>query len=235
MSNASSILWVARMRFFDDLRIREVELARGVVRSARLVALDRSETRGWDGPHVASKLRLRWEMARGGWARWDSGGISRFRMPVVVATGPILNRIAAWINERRIVSALKRFDCSVVFHTHPFLFLPPEPSRRAYRVHFDLVDNFFDGWPDNATGLSRKRFLRDAMLRADSLSAISHCLCDRVEEFIGRRPAYVPNGAALDEIQAWPKERAEAVRARYSLHGKVALAYIGNHIEDFDG
>jgi glycosyltransferase involved in cell wall biosynthesis len=235
MNPPSSILWIARMRFLDYLRIREVELARGVSKRARVIALDRSETTGWDEPMLSSKLRVRWDMALGGWGSWTDEGIERFRMPVVVATGPITNRIAAWINERRVRQAIDRFGCGTVFHSNPFLFLPPPPGRRSYRVHFDLVDNFFDGWPDTVTGLSRKRFMRDAMLRADSLSAISHCLCDRVEEFIGRRPAYVPNGAALDEIRAWPPERSAAVRARYSLQGKRVLAYIGNHVEGFDG
>ncbi len=235
MNPASSILWIGRMRFFTTLRIREAELAQGVARRARIIALDRSETRGWEEPHLSSKLRLRWEMARGGWARWEDGGIARFRMPVMVGTGPLTNRFAAWLNERRISLAVDRFGCGTVFHSNPFLFLPPESGRRSYRVHFDLVDNFFDGWPDSFVGRSRKRFLGDAMLRADSLSAISHCLCDRVEEFIGRRPEYVPNGVALDEIKAWAPERAAAARARHSLQGKMALAYIGNHIADFDG
>src|SRR4030095_8202296 len=108
--------------------------------------------------------------------------------------------------------------------SHPFNFLPPVPGRRSYRVHFDLVDNFFDSWPDSITGLSRKRFMREAMLRADSLSAVSNTLCDRVEEFIGRRPTYVPNGAALEEIRAWPRQRAAAVRDRLGLTGRRALA-----------
>lgn len=230
-----SILWIARMRFFTDLRIREVELGRRVSRRTKLIALDRSDVRAWDAPYVSSKLRLRWEMARGGWARWDDREMDRFRMPVAVATGPIMNRFAAWLNERRIAEALDRFGCGTVFHSHPFLFLPPQSRRRSYRVHFDLVDNFYDGWPDSIVGRSKKRFLRDALLRADTISAISHCLCDRVEELVGRRPAHVPNGAAVDEIKAWPPERSAAVRSRHSLEGKLALAYIGNHIEDFDG
>ena len=235
MNSSTSILWLARMRFFGDLRVREFELARRVARTRKVIALDRSDARGWDEPRLASKMKLRWDMARGGWQRWDDGDVARFRMPVVVATGPVANRIAAWINERGVVSALDRFGCNMVFLSHPFLFLPPARGRRAYRVHFDLVDNFFDGWPDTITGRSRKRFIREAMLRADSLSAISHCLCDRVEEFIGRRPIYVPNGAALREIRAWPAERAAAVRARHDLGNRRALAYIGNHVADFDG
>jgi len=235
MNPASSILWVARMRYFHNLRIREFELARRVARSAKVFALDRSDARGWDEPRLSSKVKLRWDMARGGWARWDDGDVARFRMPVIVGTGPVTNRVAAWINERRVVEATRRFGCGTVFLSHPFFFLPPERSHRDYRVHFDLVDNFFDGWPDTVTGLSRKRFMRELMLRADTLSAISHCLIDRVEEFIGRRPIYVPNGAALDESAAWPAVRVAAVRARYNLEGRRALAYIGNHIAGFDG
>ncbi|HZI94013.1 MAG TPA: glycosyltransferase [Patescibacteria group bacterium] len=235
MNPPSSILWLARMRFFDDLRTREFELARRVARDVKVIALDRSDARGWDEPHFMSKMMLRWDMLRGGWAQWDGAEVSRFRMPIVVATGPVANRVAACINERRIRVALERFNCGTVFHSHPFLFMPPVCGRRNYRVHFDLVDNFFDGWSDTIIGRSRKHFIREAMLRADTLSAISHCLCDRVEEFIGRRPIYVPNGAAVEEIRAWPAERAAAVRARHGLAGRRVLAYIGNHIADFDG
>jgi glycosyltransferase involved in cell wall biosynthesis len=91
------------------------------------------------------------------------------------------------------------------------------------------VDNFIDMWPDSMVGRSRKRFLGDAMLRADSLTAISHTLCDRVEELIGRRPSYVPNGAALEEMRAWPAARVARIRERHSLQGKTVLAFIGNH------
>ncbi|MGH9869780.1 MAG: glycosyltransferase family 4 protein [Candidatus Polarisedimenticolia bacterium] len=230
-----SILWVARMRFLKDLRIREVELARGLASRADIVALDRSETAGWGESSTLSKLRLRWQMARGGWASWTENSIRHFRMPVVVGTGPVTNRAAAWINERRIGMALDRFQCTMVFHSNPFLFLPPPAAGRRYRVHFDLVDNFFDGWKDSLVGRSRKRFLKDAVLRADSLSAISHSLCDRMEEFAGRRPAYVPNGAAVDEIERWPVARVQEARARHRLEGKTALAYIGNHVDEFDG
>ena len=233
--NHAPILWMARMRYYDDVRVREFEFARRVVRHRPVIALDCSDARGWDDPRLMSKLILRWDMARQRWSRWDDGPVPRFRMPVVVATGPVTNRIAAMINERRVMQAMKKFGCETVFHSHPFTFLPPERRRRNYRVHFDLVDNFFDGWPDSITGLSRKRFMRDAMLRADSLSAVSHSLCDRVEEFIGRRPSYVPNGAELEKIRAWPPHRAAAIRERYGLSGRRALAYIGNHMGEFDG
>ena len=235
MSHDSSILWLARMRYYDDLRVREFEFARRLAKSRKLIALDCSDARGWDDPRLISKLMLRWDMARGGWRHWDDGSIPRFRMPVLVATGPVTNRIASWINERRVRQAMDKFGCGTVFHSNPFNFLPPPPGRRDYRVHFDLVDNFFDGWPDSVTGLSRKRHMREAMLQADSLSAVSHCLCDRVEEFIGRRPTYVPNGSALEEIRAWPPQRAAGVRERLGLSGRRALAYIGNHSAEFDG
>src|SRR5262245_36353835 len=219
------------MRFFDHLRLRESELAQRLARHTRLVALDRSETRGWDQPGVSSKLKLRWDMARGNWACWKNGDeFERFRMPVMLCTGPVMNRVAAWVNERNIAEARRRFGCENVFHSDPMMFLPPARDRRSYRVHFDLVDNFYDMWPEaTMVGRSRKRFLRDAMLNADSLSAISHSLCDRVEEFTGRRPSYVPNGARLEEMRSWPKERASKVRERHSLEGKTVLAHIGNH------
>lgn len=234
-SEPRSILWIARMLFFNDLRIREVELAQGLASRARIVALDRSETVGWGERSLVSRLKLRWQLATGGWESWRDDSMERFRMPVVAGMGPLVSRAAARINERRIVQALERFQCSMVFHSHPLIFMPPPASRRRYRVHFDLVDNFLDGWSDSMVGRARKSFLKDALLRADSISAISHSLCDRIEEVTGRRPAYVPNGAAVEEIQAWPRTRIEETRRRHGLEGKTTLAYIGNHLDEFDG
>lgn len=228
-TNGASVLWIARMRFIEHLRLREVELAHCVARRARVVALDRSDSRGWEELSVSSKLRLRWDMATGGWARWNGGDLERFRMPVWLGAGPGTSRVAAWINERNVTEARRRFGCETVYHSDPLVFLPPPKSRRSYRVHFDLVDNFFDMWPDSLVGRSRKRFLSDAMLRADSLTSISHSLCDRVEQFIGRRPAYMPNGAHLEEMRSWPASRASRIRKRHSLEGKTVLALIGNH------
>ncbi|MBI3447362.1 MAG: hypothetical protein HY049_00370 [Acidobacteria bacterium] len=200
------------MRFFPDLRIREVELMSRVARRRKVYALDRSDPEGWDRSNTLSKLKLRWDLARRGWSVDPNGPVTRFRMPVYAATGPILSRLAARANERGILKALDRFGCDTVFHSHPFFFLPPTPGSRAYRAHFDLVDNFIDEFGDSRVGRSRRRFLLDALLAADSLSAVSPRLCDRVEELTGRRPVYVPNGAELDEIRAWPAWRAGKVR-----------------------
>jgi len=232
---STAILWIARMRFFPDLRIREVELMSRVARRRKVYALDRSDPEGWDRPNTLSKLKLRWDLATGGWSVDSDAPVTRFRMPVYAATGPILSRLAARANERAILKALDRFGCDTVFHSHPFFFLPPTAGRRPYRAHFDLVDNFIDEFGDTRVGRSRRRFLLDAILAVDSLSAVSPRLCDRVEALTGRRPAYVPNGAALDEIRAWPEERAARVRERLGLGGKKVLTYIGNHMASCDG
>lgn len=229
------ILWVGRMMFTPTLRIREVELALRIARRFRLVAVDRADALGAGGRDIVSKLRLRWRFARGGWDLLENGRLPRFRMPVAASTEPVLDRIAARVNERFIREALDRFSCRWVFHSSPFYFQPPAPGRRAYRCHFDVVDNFFDDWPATFLGRWRRGFLRDAIRGADSLTTISLCLCDRVEELTGRRPVYVPNGAALAEIRAWPRARVGAVREHHRFEGRRVLAYIGNHFAAFDG
>jgi hypothetical protein len=45
----------------------------------------------------------------------------------------------------------------------------------------------------------------------------------------------VPNGASVDQIRAWPAQRARDVRSCLGLDGRRVLAYIGNHVADFDG
>src|SRR5262245_59727837 len=116
MNPASSIRWMARMRYYDALRVREFEFARRVGRGRKLIALDCSDARGWDDSRLSGKLMLRWDMVCSRWSQWDNGPIPRFRMPVVVATGPVTNRIAAWINERRVMQAIEKFGCGTVFH-----------------------------------------------------------------------------------------------------------------------
>jgi glycosyltransferase involved in cell wall biosynthesis len=230
-----SVLWIGRMIFSPVVRIREPELLDHVAGHARVFALDRSDAPDWGREGLKAKLRLRYTLAATPWTTFDAGTHTRFRMPLAMATDPILGPLAAVINERNVRRALERFGCDVVFHSSPTFFMPDRPGRRSYRYHFDLVDNFFDGYPDTPTGRWRRGFLRELMLRADSLSTISHRLCDRVEEFTGRRPAYIPNGVDLDRLRAWPAARAEAVRQRHGLIGRRVLVYVGNHMASFDG
>jgi glycosyltransferase involved in cell wall biosynthesis len=225
------------MRFSPHIRIREIELAQRVARHAHVHALDRSdalETASTDAGFSA-RLMKRWKLARGGREPIAHNGVTRFRMPVLAATEPVLDRIAASLNERELRRALSRFGCGVVFHSSPFFFLTPRRDRRTYRSHFDLVDNFFEEWPDSIVGRSRRRFLFESMENADTLSTCTLTLCDRVERMLGRRPTYIPNGADVDAIRAWPREGATAVRARLGLSERPVFAYIGNHMASIDG
>lgn len=227
------VLWIARMIFTEGIRVREVEIAKRAADQARLFALHCPGSEANVLRSFVGKIGYRLRMASTGFGILSQDRITRFRMPVWAATGPIFNRLAARINERRVRRAARHFGCRHVFHSNPFFFLPSQDSGLS--VHFDLVDNFFDEWPETLVGRSRKRFLFDALRRADTLSTCSQSLCDRVEEEIGRRPEWLPNGAALAEIRAWPKGRAEAVRERYGLRDRRVIAYIGNHISGFDG
>ncbi len=227
------ILWIARMLYATSIRLRELEFAKRLCDRVPVYLLDRHEVVGGQDNSLRAKLGLRWRLRRGGWRVLERGPITRFAMPVTAATGPWFNRIAADINERRIERALRNFDCDRVFHSCQFFFLPPQ--RRAYRCHFDLVDNFFEEWPDTITDRSRKAFLRDVMRRADTLSTMSLTMCDKVEAFTGRRPLYLPNSADIEGIAAWPRAGAKALRARLGLEGRRVAGFIGNHSMHFDG
>src|SRR5437867_7231610 len=119
-----SILWIGRMRFFNDLRIRETELLLRISRGRKVFALDRSDATGWHTRRLVEKLRLRAGMALCGWDEIEVGNITHFRMPIAVATGPVMNRVVSVLNERMIEAALERFGCDTVFHSNQFLFMP---------------------------------------------------------------------------------------------------------------
>ncbi|HKY34257.1 MAG TPA: glycosyltransferase family 4 protein [Candidatus Polarisedimenticolia bacterium] len=233
MTEPEAILWIGRMRFSPVIRIREVELARVIARSRRVVALDRSDA-PWDDPSPYGRIRHRLALASGGWKTLPGDGVERFRMPVWMSNRSPGDRLAARLNERGVRRALAWFGCRRVFHSSPGFFLPPE-KERGYRCHFDLVDNYLDHFPDTRYGRARRTFLLDQLARADSLSTISHHLCTRIEQELGRRPAYVPNGAAIEAIASWPGERVQRLRARPGFAGRRLLVYVGNHMASFDG
>lgn len=230
---AKAILWIARMLYATNIRLRELEFAKRLCKRAPIFLLDRHEAVSPQDNSLAAKLRLRWRLRGGGFGVLERGPITRFRMPVTAATGPVLNRVAARNNEARIGRAMREFGCDRVFHSCQFFFLPPE--KRSYRYHFDLVDNFFGEWPDTVVGRSRKEFLRDAMKRADTLSTMSHTMCDKAEAFCGRRPMYLPNSADVEGIAAWPRQRADDLRQRKGLVARRLVGFIGNHTMHFDG
>ncbi|MCC6572370.1 MAG: glycosyltransferase [Planctomycetes bacterium] len=230
---ATGILWVARMLYATNIRLRELEFAKRLCARTPIFLLDRHEAVSSQEQSFAAKLRLRMRLRTGGFGVIERGPITRFRMPVTAATGPVLNRVAARRNEGRILAAMREFGCDRVFHSNQFFFLPPE--QRSYRYHFDLVDNFFGEWPDTMVGASRKAFLRDFMRRADTLSTMSHTMCDKVEAFTGRRPMYLPNSADVAGIAAWPRARAGLLRDKMGLNERRVVGFIGNHTMHFDG
>ena len=221
------ILWIARMMYATNIRLRELEFAKRLCKRAPIFLLDRHEAVGPQENGLAAKIRLRWRLRSGGLSVLERGPITRFRMPVTAATGPVLNRMAARKNEARVLAAMREFGCDKVFHASQFYFLPPE--QRGYRYHFDLVDNFFGEWGDGTVGASRKAFLRDSMRRADTLSAVSLSLCERLEKFTGRPAIYLPNGADLESIARWPRERGADLRTKLGLDNRRVVAFIGNH------
>lgn len=238
MSEAATrprVLWVGRMLFSPEIRVREVELARCFAEFADVFALDRSDAlpRGPQG--LSGKIAMRLKLWNAKLAVLEEGTLTRFRMRVAGATGPFFNRVAADYNEVTLSSALIRFRCTHVFLSSPIYFLPPPLAQREYRVHFDLVDNFYDEWPNTRVGRARKRFLREAMSNADTLSACSRSLCDVVERVTGRKAAYAPNGAPVERFARFTADDGAALRKRLGLDGRFVIGFIGNHNMPFDG
>ncbi|MBX3460145.1 MAG: hypothetical protein KF696_09340 [Planctomycetes bacterium] len=223
------------MMFAQDIRVREVELARCISQHADVFALDRSDALPRAPQGLWGKLRMRAKLWACATSVVEDGPLSRFRMRITGATGPVLNRLGAASNLRRLQNALRRFSCSHVFLSSPFFFVPPPKSRRDWHAHFDLVDNFHDEWPDTISGRSRRAFLRDAMRNCDTFSASSLSLCDHAEFLTGRKAAYAPNGVPLERFGRFSNADGARLREAHALSDRFVIGFIGNHNMGFDG
>jgi glycosyltransferase involved in cell wall biosynthesis len=221
------------MIFGRGYRVREVELAQRLARRTQLFALDRTKAMTGQRPTLGDRLRLRVDLLRSPFELLEDGPLARFTMPVAAGTGPLLNELAAAWNETRLREARRRFECTQVYLSSPFFFMPPR--ERAYRLHFDVIDNFHDQWPHTRVGRARREFHREQLRRADSVSASSLQLCDYVQRLADRPAVYIPNGAPLAEMRAVPRAEADAIRERYGLQGRFVVGFIGNHTMPFYG
>ena len=221
------------MMFGENYRVRETELATRLAQHAAVFALDHTTALRGLRPTIGEKLRLRVDLLRAPFEVLSEGPVTRFRMPITAATGPALNEAGAALNERRLIEALKRFDCSTAYVSTPFFFLPSK--QRSYRFHFDVVDNFHDAWPSTRVGRARREFHIEAMRRADSISASSLQLCDYVQRLADRQAVYIPNGVPAAQIRAVDQKDVEAIRTRFKLDGRFTVGFIANHSMPFDG
>jgi hypothetical protein len=229
----SNLLWIGRMIFGRGYRVREVELASRLARHTSVFAVDHTDHLAGLRPSFSDKLRMRLALFRSPLEVLEEGPLTRFRMPVAAATGPTWSKAAAALNERRLRAALQRFGCGAVYLSTPFFFMPA--IKRDYRLHFDVIDNFHDQWPDTRVGRARRAFHCEVLHRADSVSASSLQLCDYVQRLAGRSADYVPNGADMAALKAVPRQEADAIRARFGLQNRFVIGFIGNHTMPFYG
>jgi hypothetical protein len=89
------VLWIGRMQFSNEVRVRETELARHIVEHADLFALDRTDAMPRTPQGFMGKVRMRARLWNAATRVLEEGPITRFQMRVAGATGPFLNRIAA--------------------------------------------------------------------------------------------------------------------------------------------
>ena len=226
------VLWIGRMIFGENYRVREVELARRIAKHAPVYALDHTDNLAGLRTSVTDKLRLRLNLLRTKFEVLDEDNLTRFRMPVAASTGPTLGDAASDWNQRQVQKALQRFGCDSVYASTPFFFIPP--VERDYRFHFDVIDNYHDMWPNTRTGRHRREFHREQLRRADSVTASSLQLCDYVQRLSDRPAVYVPNGAPIAEMQS-PGPAAKSIRAHYGLEDRFTVGFIGNHTMPFYG
>lgn len=223
------------MMFSPNVRVREVELAKCFAVHTDVFALDRSDALPRTKQGFIGKLCMRAKLWNCATRVIEEGALTRFRMRISGATGPFWNRLSACFNQRKLEGALRRFGCTHVFLSSPFFFLPPPRGKRDYHVHFDLVDNFHDEWPDGLVGRSRRAFLRQAMRNADTLSGSSHSLCDHAELLAGRQAAWAPNAAPTDRFARFTNEDGTEIRTRLGLSGRFVIGFVGNHNMEFVG
>lgn len=226
------VLWIGRMIFGENYRVREVELANRIADHINVFALDHTRDLSGLRPTVTDKLRMRINLLRAKSEVLSEDKLTRFRMPVAAATGATFGGAAAEWNELQVRKALRRFNCDTIYISTPFFFLPAK--ERDYRVHFDVIDNFHDMWPNTRTGRHRREFHREQLRRADSVSASSLQLCDYVQRLADRSAVYIPNGAPLAEM-AEPSPAAHSIRAHYGLEKRFVVGFIGNHTMPFYG
>jgi glycosyltransferase involved in cell wall biosynthesis len=231
----SRVLWVGRMLFNEHIRVRETELAVRIAERAAIFALDRSDALPREPQNLAGKVRMRANLWNASFEVLEEGPVTRFRMPVAGFTGPFFNRLAADLNARRLKRAVRRFECTHMLISSPLFFIPPPPEERDWRVHFDVVDNFHDEWPDTLVGRSRKAFFRDALLHSDTISACSRGMCELVERVCGRPAAYIPNGAPIARYREFDVAKATALRESLGVADRYVVGFIGNHEMPFDG
>jgi glycosyltransferase involved in cell wall biosynthesis len=232
-TSRANLLWIGRMIFGRGYRVRETELASRLSQRAGVFAIDHTDQLAGLPRSIADKLRMRLALFRSPFEVLEKGPVTRFRMPVAAATGPVWSETAAALNERRLCAALDRFDCGTVYLSTPFFFMPA--LKRDYRLHFDVIDNFHDQWPNTRVGRARRAFHCEVLRRADSVSASSLQLCDYVQRLAGRRAVYVPNGADLGGLRGVPRAEADAIRARFGLQNRFVIGFIGNHTMPFYG
>lgn len=230
--NRKGVLWIGRMIFGENYRVREVELANRLAEHARLYAVDHTASFRGLRPSLGEKLKLRVELARAPFKVQSEGRLTRFQMPVFASTGPVFGPVAAELNERQLMRALEHFQCDRVFLSSPFFFMPPE--KRSYQLHFDVVDNFHDQWPNTRVGRFRREFHAEQLRRADTVSASSLQLCDYVHRISGRPATYIPNGAPIAQMRT-PGPAAQSIRAHFGLEKRFVIGFIGNHTMPFFG
>ncbi len=224
------VLWVGRMVFSSQFRLREIEIARQLARDIDIFALDCT-----DAVMSTGRLNMRARFLRKPFRVLEEGPMTRFTTRIAFSSGPPLNKLAARFNNARFAEAARHFGCTHVFHANPWAVLPPERGARDYHAHFDLIDDFFGDWPANRLGDARRRFLARAMQTCDTLSACSLTLCDIAEKHARRKAAYAPNAALRERFENVSAGEVEAVKRRYNLHGRFVVGFICNHNVGFDG
>jgi len=223
--------------FANDIRVREIELARRLTRWFDVYCL------AWkDALHVdlSSPVRRRWVQFRNSLhslvsrrtIKQEPDGISYVTAPMLQPV--LLNRL---LGARRACAAAQAFNSPSLAKTirclrisHVLLacgaFRPPRVF--GVKVFHDFVDWILTETVPGGLGWHSESICRIGE-EASAVFAASEPLAEMFRSSFGLKAIPLPNGADVERLRSVPEAEVEAVRRRWGLTGKLVLGYIGNH------
>jgi glycosyltransferase involved in cell wall biosynthesis len=226
--------------FADDVRVREIELARALRRHFEVFCLK------WtDAGHGASggPIARRWRQARRAVAASlartsvsaNGDGLRMVKMPVLQ---PILLRrlvgderalrICLGRNGKRLERVIEQFGISHVLLASPIFEIPPLAGVRFF---YDFVDWFAEEKSSERGWRSHRKQMRRLAAGAAGFFAVSEPLADKLRQEYGLNCIVLPNGTDLSALRSVPRGEIEALRSRWNAQGKYVIGYIGNHTD----
>ena len=229
--------------YAEDIRVREIELARGLGRYFDVYCLRWTDSNhGISGGPLGRRWRQACRAAAAALARTKDcigkDGLGLIQLPVVQPiilrrlVGDALSlRVSRRCNGKRLEAAIRRLGISHVLVATTIFGLP---RLAGVRYFYDFVDWF----PEEKASEREMRALRSQMRRlsaeTDGVFVVSEPLAEKLRREYGLACTALPNGTDLTELRHVTDSEIESLRARWGSQGKYVIGYIGNH-GDYSG